>query len=154
MREAHVSRNFLETSEEMNIWTPYVNSQSPNINNTMCAPLDPTPFFSVSTFQQLCFLSRIIAHNTNRFYAVRASTAISSSSLQSIDISLTAWSRNPIQDLLCKPGSSDTKPAHRSVSRNIVMHHDTYWSMVILLHRPFISNNHLRSASTPANSWR
>ena len=152
MREAHVSRNFLETSEEMEIWTPHVNSQSRSINNTICEPLDPTPIFSVSAFQQLCFLSRIIAHNMNHFYAVGASTAISSSSLQSIDIRLTAWSRNPIQDLLCKPGSSDTKPAHRSVPRNVVMPHDTYWSIVILLHRPFISNNYL-PASTPANSW-
>ena len=154
VRDAHVSRNFLDTSEEMGIWTPYMDSQSPSFNVTMRAPLEPTPIFSVSSFQQLCLLSRIMAHIMNRFYAVGASTADASSSLQSIDNSLTAWGRQLPQDLVFEPWSSDTKVSHRSVPPNVVILHATYWSIVILLHRPFISDNHLRSASTPANSWK
>jgi len=50
--------------------------------------------------------------------------------------------------------SEDPDMSQKIVPPNIMNLHNSYHSLVILLHRPFISDGNLRSGSVPAISWK
>ena len=150
LRDAHVSIDFMDTMEELDLWTPYVDPKYPDMDYLPCLP---TPVHSVSTFQQLCLLSKLMTKIIKRFYFVGAKTSNAQSSLQSLDEGLSFWYRNLPRALVFQPWSEDPEFSQKLVSPNIIILNTTYHSLVILLHRPFMSDGHLRSTSPPANSW-
>ncbi|KAJ5774833.1 hypothetical protein N7457_009729 [Penicillium paradoxum] len=135
-RDHRVSRELFDTFEEKELFL----STAPR----------PSPIYSVSTFQQLCLLSKIMTLIINRFYVVGASFANARSNLQLVDNALNKWKQNLPEEL------NFTPPAESPMqypSPNVMVLHAIYYSLVILLHRPFISDGHLRSATTPQHSW-
>ncbi|TPX21296.1 hypothetical protein DIZ76_015252 [Coccidioides immitis] len=153
LRDVHVSRNFMDTMEEKELWTPYVDPMFPT-ENMSTIPLTPTPIHSVSTFQQLCLLSRIMTKIINRFYVVGATAANARASLQSIDDALISWKDSLPGDLKFEPWSGNPATSQARPAPNVMILNALYYSLVILLHRPFISDGHLRSAVPPASSWK
>lgn len=153
LRDAHVSRNFMDTMEENELWAPYTDPSLPQ--ETAPAPsVTPTPIHSVTTFQQMCLLSRIMTKIINRIYVVGATAANARTCLQSIDDALDAWWDSLPDDLRFEPWSDDPAVSQRRPAPNAMILNAVYYSLIILLHRPFISDGHLRSAVAPASSWK
>jgi hypothetical protein len=149
LRDTHVSRDLLDTLEENELWAPYVDTKYPQ--NTRGHIAIPTPIYSISTFQQLCLLSKIMAKITNRFYVIGATTDNTRSYLTSVQDALTIWYTSLPSHLVFEPWS--TESAKRATpAPNVIMLLSTYNTLVILLHRPFLFG-HLRSATPPTNSW-
>ncbi|KAK2749238.1 hypothetical protein FQN57_006854 [Myotisia sp. PD_48] len=153
IRDTHVSRQFMDTMEENELWTPYVDPRFPS-DSLPAMPTAPAPIHSVTTFQQLCLLSKIMTKIINRFYVVGATAANARASLQSIDDALSTWKENLPADLNFEPWSDDPSLARLRPAPNGMVLNALYYSLVILLHRPFISDGHLRSAVAPASSWK
>ncbi len=150
LRDSHVSRDFLDTLEEQELYVPYVDPKYPS--SQPASSFAGTPIYSVSTFQQLCLLSKIMTKIINTFYVVGARPRNAQASLQLVDNALQAWREN-------LPAHLDFQPQHMQSNLsacpppNCLNVHALYHSLIILLHRPFISDGHLRSTSTPALSW-
>lgn len=150
LRDSHVSTELLDTTEELESWSPYVDPQSCNFPVT----LTPIPTFTISAFQKFCVLSKLMAGVINRFYFVGATSSDPQSSLEELDHALVSWYNSLPESLMFQPWSPDSSVASKSVTPNIMVLHSAYHSLVILLHRPFVSNGHLRSKSPPENSWK
>lgn len=152
-RDAHVSRNFMDAMEEKELWAPYMDPRFPT-DTLPAMPSNTTPIHSVTTFQQLCLLSKIMTKIINRFYVVGATAANARASLQMIDDALIAWKDNLPAELNFEPWSDDPVRSRSRPAPNVMILKALYYSLVILLHRPFISDGHLRSAVAPASSWK
>ncbi|PLB37256.1 transcription factor domain-containing protein [Aspergillus candidus] len=143
VRDCQVSRDFLDTFEEMEAFI----SSNPLVS----------PIYSVSTFRQLCALSKIMTVIINRFYAVGATVSNAVSSLQMVEAALQKWEQNlpPELDvsehLLPRDSSNITQTEYPAP--NVLNLHGIHQSLIILLHRPFISDGHLRATTVPLRSW-
>lgn len=72
--------------------------------------------------------------------------------MQQVNIALQAWK----QALPAEPNYeplSDNSPV-RYPPPNIMYLHCMYYALIILLHRPFISDGHLRFTVVPEQSWK
>lgn len=138
VRDCQVSRDFLDTFEEMEAFTS-------------SAPLSSS-MHSVSTFRQLCSLSRIMTAIINRFYAVGATFSNALSSLQMVESALQKWEQTLPTELDVQLHLLSESPT-RYPAPNVLNLHALYQSLIILLHRPFISDGHLRAATVPLRSW-
>lgn len=152
LRDAHVSRQFMDTMEEKELWKPYIDPMFPEVVTNHSHGSEPF-LLSISTFQQLCLLSQIMTRIINKFYVVGATTAKAQANLQAIDDSLDAWKRDLPPCLAYDPSvgvelNSCTPPP------NLLHLHGIYYSLIILLHRPLLADGHLRNAVAPASSWR
>lgn len=148
LRDAHVSRDFMDTFEENELWTPYVDPLNPPTHSPLS--FRPTRIHSVSVFQQLCSLSKIMTSIIDRFYMVSATGPRARKHLAQIDRRLTTWYLKLPPALRFEPWADDpTAPSSATVAApNIIILLTTYNALVILLHRPFIG------ASQPASdSW-
>ncbi|KAF2176134.1 hypothetical protein K469DRAFT_679128 [Zopfia rhizophila CBS 207.26] len=148
LRDSHVSRNFLDTLEEHELWTPYVDPKSPVPDSIAFT----TPIYSVSTFQQLCSLSKIMARIVNRFYVIGATAENTKSHLQSADDALTNWYKNLPSHLIFEPWVESANKLG-TAAPNVIILLTTFNALVILVHRPFTFDGHLRPTNIPADSW-
>lgn len=151
LKDSHVPHEFMDTMEELDIWVPYLDPEEPDPSHM---PYSPTPVHSISTFQQLCLLSKLMTRIIDRFYSVSTTLSKAQANLQSLDQRLTMWYRQLPEPITYEPWSENLTVSQKCVPPNIMNLHNTYHSLVILLHRPFISDGHLRSGSASANSWR
>ncbi|KAH8817021.1 fungal-specific transcription factor domain-containing protein [Xylogone sp. PMI_703] len=153
LKDCHVPHDFMDTLEELDLWFPYVDPEYPESAQMMC---NSTPVHSVSTFQQLCLLSKLMTRIINRFYSVGTTPAKAQACLHSLDEALLKWYKQLPQEITFEPWSDTSAASQRCVPPNVMNLHNTYHSLVILLHRPFISDGHLRSAagSVPSTSWK
>ena len=151
LRDALVTTDFMDTMEELDPWTPYVDAICPNTN---CSPCEPTLVHSVTTFQQFCLLSKLMTEIIQSFYFVGANASNAQAKLESLDKGLSSWYRKLSSQLVFQPWSEDSALSDKRVSPNIIILNTTYHSLVILLHRPFMSEGHLRSLCPPADSWK
>lgn len=151
LRDSQVSREFLDMYEEHEPFQiPAISAgSSPGFPEGLG---DVMPLHSVSTFQQLCLLSKIMTTIINRFYVVGATFSNAQNSLQQVDKALEQWRENLSPDLDFQPWLSPDVPTKRQPP-NVMILHNLYHSLIILVHRPFISDGHLRSAAAPARSW-
>ncbi|CEI63458.1 hypothetical protein FVEN_g24 [Fusarium venenatum] len=144
-----VSREFLDLYEETEPFhIPKLAAES-----TSSLPRnmdDMVPRYSVSTFQQLCLLSKIMTTIINRFYVVGATFSNAQDSLLKIEQALQKWREDLAPELDFQPWISASTQAQ---TPNIMVLHNLYYSLIILVHRPFISDGHLRSTGTPSRSW-
>jgi len=154
-RDAHVPMEFLDTSEEEELWSPYRDTVEDR--NTVTSPKPKqfsAPIHSVSTFKQLCLLSKLMIRVINKFYTVGATKHVSSMQtkhLLSIDAALTEWDSNLPSHIRFENITSPCAPS------NIMTLQAHYHCLIILLHRPFIADGHLRSSAGPtltASSWQ
>ncbi|OBS26030.1 hypothetical protein FPOA_06561 [Fusarium poae] len=147
--DSQVSREFLDLYEETEPFRiPNLASEStPGSAKDMD---DMVPRYSVSTFQQLCLLSKIMTTIINRFYVVGATFSNAQDSLLKIEQALQKWREDLAPELDFQPWTSASA---RAQTPNIMVLHNLYYSLIILVHRPFISDGHLRSTGTPSRSW-
>ncbi|KAJ4287765.1 hypothetical protein N0V90_012469 [Kalmusia sp. IMI 367209] len=153
LRDAQVSRDFMDTLEENELWTPYYDLQHPDVARPCMVP--PIPTYSVSTFQQLCLLAKISAKIINKFYAAGATFNSAHLHLQAVDSSLSDWYSALPTHLAFEPWSRTTAPEKPTMAPpNGITLLTTYNALVILLHRPFIFDGHLRPATISTTSWK
>ncbi|KAJ5618350.1 nitrogen assimilation transcription factor NirA [Penicillium herquei] len=151
LRDAHVSRDFMDTFEENELWTPYVDPQIPK-TDVICSPA-PTRIYSVSVFQHLCSLSKIMTIIIDRFYAVGASGDMARKHLDIIDQRLITWYRKLPSNLRFEPWAENEQATATAAAPNTIILLTTFNALTILLHRPFIITGHLQSTDSPAHSW-
>ncbi|VUC32184.1 unnamed protein product [Clonostachys rosea] len=149
LRDSRVSREFLDTYEENEPFSLCGDRLSPKFPS---GAGDSVPIHSVSTFQQLCLLSKIMTTIINRFYVVGATFSNAQNSLQQVNAALQKWKEDLSPELDFQPWLSTVLPTPLQPP-NVMILHNLYHSLIILVHRPFISDGHLRSAATPAHSW-
>jgi hypothetical protein len=149
LRDSQVSREFLDLYEEMEPFYPssLAAGSSSILDENMG---DAIPRHSVSTFQQLCLLSKIMTTIINRFYVVGATFSNAQIDLQKIEQALQQWRDNLTSELDFQPWLSTGTAVQ---TPNIMVLHNVYHSLIILVHRPFISDDHLRSTATSGRSW-
>ena len=151
LRDAHVSCDFLDTFEELELWRPYTDyTPAPNPESLS---FRPTPIHSVSTFQQYCLLSKIMTKIINRYYVVGASSRNVKAGLQIFDDALQSWKQFLPKDLHFEPEVVSSLTEHYPPP-NVMNLHAIFHSLIILLHRPFISDGHLRRTIIPEASWK
>jgi hypothetical protein len=93
-------------------------------------------------------MNKIIA----TFYVVGATPRNGQISLQLVDNALQTWQEN-LPEYLAYELSQDEFDPTPYPAPNVMNLHGIYHSLIILLHRPFISDGHLRSTATPSLSW-
>ena len=150
MRDSNVSLDLMDSIEELECWSPYMDPEMPSTP----WPYRPLPIRSVSTFQHFCQLAKLMTRVLNRFYYVGAKLSHPRASLQDLNETLLSFYRDLPSHLACQPWSLDIFEAKRVVTPNVMLLHTTYHSLVVLLHRPFISDGHLRSMTQPETSWQ
>ena len=155
LRDAHVSRDFMDTFEELEPWVPYLDPQSRADASVAARPWSALTY-SVSVFQQLCLLAKIMTSIINEIYFVGATAKKTHTSLSHIDDALTVWYRSLPSHLIYEPWTRDPlDPATATATApNLTILHTTYHCLVILLHRPFISALKISNASAAARSWK
>lgn len=139
---------FVDTFEELDLWTPYVDPELP-ASTVLC---QPAPVYSVSTFQQLCYLSKLMTRIINCFYSSHTAVSKATSNLQTLDAALSDWyNQLPVHLAFDHCISNKAIP-----TPNVLNLHNTYHSLVILLNRPFVSDGHLRSqfTNTTRSCWK
>jgi hypothetical protein len=149
LRDSQVSLDFLDTMEELELWSPYIDPKFSAIQLSQ----SPIPIYSISTFHQFCTLSKLITRIINRFYFIGAKATNSETSLQALDDDLLSWYDNLPPFLTFQPWSEVSSLSEKRVAPNIMLLHTTYHYLVILLHRPFISDGRFRSTRPTENSW-
>ena len=152
LREAHVSRDFMDTFEEEELFTPYIDPKQSTYQN-IASQASPTRLYSVSAFQHLCSLSKIMTMIINKLYVVGATAKTTKAYLDLIDERLSVWYENLPSGLCFEPWREKLDHPPPAAAPNVIVMLTTYHALKILLHRPFISNGHLCSAKTPLRSW-
>jgi hypothetical protein len=141
LHDNHCPAEFVDTLEELDLWTPYAD---PEVPPPATAMYQPTPVYSVSTFQHLCYLSKLMTGIINCFYSSNTIAAKALANLHALDAALVSWHNQLPAQLAFDPRAED-KPVPTA---NVLNLHNTFHSSVILLNRPFVSDGHLRSQST------
>ncbi|KAF9894353.1 hypothetical protein FE257_007856 [Aspergillus nanangensis] len=148
-RDAHLSYQFMDTIEEGELFVPY---HDPALPSSMQQPpaTPPTPIHSVSCFQQLCRLSKLMASIINEIYFIGATASSVAASLPPLDDSLTRWAAQLPRSLQFNPRT--WTPGQPCPAPNVLNLHTTYHSLLILLHRPLVAGGHLQSSSAEGSS--
>lgn len=144
LRDSHVSRQLMDMYEERELSIPYLDPTLPSTGSSFLP--QPAPTHSISTFLHFCLLSKIMTMIINRLYVVGATATTARASVQAIQEALDSW-RTRLPDHL------HYRPEADSVTPNIMSLHCIYYSLVILLHRPLVSDGHLRLLVPPESSW-
>lgn len=149
LTDSQVLHEFLDLYEETE---PF---QLPNLTTDPISGLpknigEAIPRYSVSAFLQLCLLSKVMTTIINRFYVAGATFSNAQSSLLKIEQALQKWRKELAPELDFQPWVSGSIQVQ---TPNIMVLHNLYYSLIILVHRPFISDGHLRSSGTPSRSW-
>ncbi|KAF5002429.1 hypothetical protein FGRMN_441 [Fusarium graminum] len=111
LHDSKVSREFLDLYEETEPFVPssLMTGSPPNFTAAMT---DAIPMHSVSTFQQLCLLSKIMTTIINRFYVVGATFSNAQNSLTKIEQALQDWRDKLAPELDFQPCCSRPPAIH------------------------------------------
>ncbi|KAE8163831.1 fungal-specific transcription factor domain-containing protein [Aspergillus tamarii] len=160
LQDVHVSQEFMDTFEELEPWEPYNEPVTDTITNNAASSTAPLAY-SVTTFQQLCLLSQIMTQIIDKIYYVGATAAKTIHQIEALDDALTAWYRRLPAHLAYEPWAKDPLEPPVIVAPNRIIILTTYHSLIVLLHRPFITatrspSNHssFDTIGTPAFSWK
>lgn len=132
--DTKVSLTFLDYYEELEDWHPFAYSDVQSYPGS--------PAYSVSTFTELCKLSRILNGILNKVYSERSPNRSAQdlvATLTSLDNQLKDWEENLPSHLRFTSGTSPPPPHVLSVLA-------LYNVFLILLHRPFVAEGHLHIA--------
>lgn len=152
LRHCSVSRDFLDTYEEYEIWSPYVDYKV--IKQAANSTWVPTPIRSVSTFQHFCGLSELVARVIDRVYALDAHVSVTGTDLAELDDKLREWYVKLPDTLKFCSWNGDMTLTSQQAPPNILILNVMYQALIVLLHRPFLSDGHLRPLSHPADPWK
>lgn len=143
--DTQVSLIFLDHYEELENWQPFAYSDVQSYPGS--------PAYSVSTFAELCKLSRILNGILNKVYSERSSDRAAQDlmvTLESLDSQLQSWYDVLPGHLHFTGGASQLTPPPHVLSLLAL-----YNVLIILLHRPFVAEGHLHVAdqSVAASSF-
>lgn len=162
LRDSQVSHEFLDLYEETEPFlqpariSAGIGGLTPQAVPSPGLPTgygDSMPIYSVTTFQQLCLLSKVMTTIINRFYVVGATFSNAQNSLQQVDLALQQWREKLAPELDFQPWLAESQGSTPLRPPNVMILHNLYHSLIILVHRPFILDGHLRSATPPVKSW-
>ncbi|KAL6229204.1 fungal-specific transcription factor domain-containing protein [Aspergillus navahoensis] len=151
LQDIHVPQEFLDTFEELEPWQPYNDGENGSANGNTPASSALPSTYSVSVFQQLCLLSQTMTQIIDRVYFVGSTTSKTLHEIRPLDDALAAWYRDLPAHLLYEPWTADPTPAMVAPNRIILL--TTYHSLIILLHRPFITTL-ATGPRTSSPSWQ
>lgn len=138
LRDAHVSKDFMDTFEELEPWQPYDDPTTPTASCKVASPAAPLAY-SVTVFQQLCLLSEIMSRIINKIYFVGATAQKTLNEIGPLDDLLTSWYRDLPAHLAYEPWTKDVMDPPVVVAPNRIILLMTHHALVVLLHRPFIA---------------
>lgn len=150
LRDSHVSRYLMDVYEEREISMPYIDPTLPSSGQAHIN-YAATPQYSISTFQHFCLLSKIMTMIINKFYVVGATAATATAALQAVENALESWKTNLPKELQYDANADNL---HKTTTPAVMNLHCIFQSLVILLHRPLISDGHLRLVAPPQSSWK
>jgi hypothetical protein len=113
--EARVSRNVYDTYEELELWLPYVDQNTPILDINI-PPYQPRPAYAVSTFQSLVTLAEITSRVVDSFYSIQSLQMPKDIILQtklSIERDLDEWMCELPVHLRFEPNVTPTPPPHQ-----------------------------------------
>ncbi|EXJ71858.1 uncharacterized protein A1O5_04359 [Cladophialophora psammophila CBS 110553] len=145
--EARASKELLDAFEEYEPWSPYVDSKSDSFDVVMSPQAHaPRPAYGVSSFKALLRLAEIATEIMDTFYSMESLKLGQKAALERrVEFlhKLDRWQKELPSHLLCDPEGSHSPPPHQ------LNPHTTYWTLVILVWRPFMSNGHLSAYADP-----
>ncbi|KAJ0423484.1 fungal-specific transcription factor domain-containing protein [Aspergillus carlsbadensis] len=157
LQDVDVSQEFLDTFEELEPWEPYDHSMPPGLRSmSSTLPLA----YSVTVFQQLCRLSQIMTDIIDKVYCVGATVSSTRHEISPLDNTLTAWYSSLPHHLTYEPWAKGSSDPPDIVAPNRIILLTTYHSLVVLLHRPFITatgpdkHGDTDTIGTPAFAWK
>ncbi|KAL2075144.1 hypothetical protein VTL71DRAFT_86 [Oculimacula yallundae] len=137
---------FQDQYEELEHWQPFAYPENQKYQGS--------PAYSVSTFTELCKLSVIMNSILNIVYGVKSTKMapdLLAGDLERMHEELESWKTALPEHLAFDPSIPEqaVPPPH------VLSLHSMYNVLLILLHRPFVSEGHLHSTSRsiPANSF-
>ncbi|KAI0141235.1 fungal-specific transcription factor domain-containing protein [Xylariaceae sp. FL1272] len=139
LNDNHCPTEFHDTFEELEAWMPYIDFEQTTLATVVGH--EPTPIYSVSTFLQLCNLSKIMSRIIACLYSAKSSATRAASDLHILSDALSQWKDQLPAHLAYDPIINNTSVP----SPNVLNLYNIYHSLVILLNRPFVSDGHLRS---------
>ncbi|KAF1809224.1 hypothetical protein P152DRAFT_461649 [Eremomyces bilateralis CBS 781.70] len=153
LRDAYVSHELNDHLEENELWAPYIDPSIPE-DRLRLGSAPQGLIYSVSYFQQICLLFKIVDRIIDIFYVVGATPAEAQASLKGIDNALEKWEADLPGFIRLDPISA-TLEGGRIPAPNMLALHILYHAVIILLHRPLVAEGHLNWATTvPATSWK
>ncbi|KAI1347408.1 fungal-specific transcription factor domain-containing protein [Xylaria sp. FL0043] len=153
-RDVNVSCEFMDTYEELEPWTPYVDPMISPSRPTVPTSSRPPLTYSISVFQQFCALAKIMTKVTTKIYSVGATIQKKRQQRQNLDDTLNQWYGNLPTHLKYEPWTRRPADPPIPVAPNLTILHMVYYSLVILLHRPFASTRDFQSREISAQSWK
>ncbi|KAL1854817.1 hypothetical protein Daus18300_011333 [Diaporthe australafricana] len=139
--EGRVPQLFLDTYEELEVWSPYIDEKHPAPAHSVLQGFHPQPAYAVSTFSALIKLAQISARITQTFYNINC-VKRSQENLEhiktEIEGELVMWQSSLPPHLRYEPGVDAVPPPHQ------ITPHTTYHSLNILLQRPFLDGGYLQ----------
>jgi hypothetical protein len=153
LRHCSVSRDFLDTFEEQELWSPYIDFKTPQSSRLRWLPM---PVQSISAFSQLCSLAGLMANVLDLIYVMEPHKSITKSKLAHLDKRLQDWLSIMPSSLRFTPWENVhvVEATARQATPNILNLNSMYYALIILRHRPFLSDGHLRSLYRTADSWK
>jgi hypothetical protein len=157
LQDVDVSQDFLDTFEELEPWEPYDHSMPPGLR-PMSSILPSA--YSVTVFQHLCQLSQIMTKIIDKVYGVGATVSSTRHEIRPLDDTLTGWCSSLPHHLTYEPWAKSSSDSPDIVAPNRIILLTTYHSLVVLLHRPFITatspneNGDSSTIGTPAFAWK
>ncbi|BCS19927.1 uncharacterized protein APUU_20359A [Aspergillus puulaauensis] len=130
----NVTQVYLDTFEEMEEWTPYIDPVA--YVDTRIPVYRGRPSRAISTFQAFVQLCEIAGHIIESFYSVSSRAKSESTLLQikhDVTMQLTIWWEKLPSWLRFDPGVDSTPPPHQ------ITPHALYWTLVILTEQAFLS---------------
>ncbi|CAH0024671.1 unnamed protein product [Clonostachys rhizophaga] len=137
---ARVPLQLLDTFEELEEWSPYVDPVSPSLTQPR---YDSQPAYSISTFLWLARLLHISTKITE-LYDIRIlqlSNDLIFEKRRSIEADLEMWDESLPAHLRSPLERSPVPPPHQ------ITPHTTYHALTILIQRAFLEEGHLRRCS-------
>ncbi|KAF7179601.1 hypothetical protein CNMCM7691_008649 [Aspergillus felis] len=134
--DTKVQLSFLDHFEELEPWQPFAYSDVQSYPGS--------PAYSVSTFTQLCKLSLVLNEILNKVYSERSSNRSPQdliANLNALDLQLKDWHAALPDHLRFDNETTGAVPPPHVLSLLAL-----YNVLVILLHRPFVSEGHLHTA--------
>ncbi|KAH8691671.1 nitrogen assimilation transcription factor NirA [Talaromyces proteolyticus] len=152
LQDAQVSWDLADTFEENEMWCPYIDPKSSSMVESK--QQRPIRLYSITTFQRLCSLSRLMTSIVDYFYVVGATPESSRPFLDPTNERLRSWYQELPLEVRFEPWNTSASDEMPVAAPNVIALLTTYYSLVILLHRPFIRNGHLWALNTlTTDSW-
>ena len=153
LRDVHVSCELNDIMEENEQWTPYEDLALSDDAPQQISSDPVRVIHSVSCFQQLCLLFKIVARIIDNFYVVGATVSEAQASLPSIDNALSKWEAD-LPDALRVDPALGTVVGGRLAAPNLLGLHIIYNAVIVLLHRPLVAGHLQLKPTAPAASWK